>query len=44
MMEAYVPPKRRMAFNGLNGVISQKTAFFIATVVRASNPTQARRS
>jgi hypothetical protein len=25
----YVPPKRRMTFNGLHGVISQKTVLFI---------------
>jgi hypothetical protein len=34
-----VPPKRRLTFNGLQGVISQKTVFFITTGVRTSNPT-----
>jgi hypothetical protein len=33
-----VPPKRRLTFNGLHGVISQKIVLFITTV-RTSNPT-----
>jgi hypothetical protein len=36
----HVPPKRRLTFNGLHGVISQKTELFITTAVRTSNPTQ----
>jgi hypothetical protein len=32
-------PKRRLTFNGLQGVISQKIVLFINTVVRTSNPT-----
>jgi hypothetical protein len=35
----YVPPKRRLTFNGLHCVISQKIALFITTTVRTSNPT-----
>jgi hypothetical protein len=35
----YFPPKRRLPFNGLHGVISQKTALFIITSVRTSNST-----
>jgi hypothetical protein len=35
-----VPPKRRLTFNRLHGIISQKTVFFITTAVRTSNPTQ----
>jgi hypothetical protein len=35
----YVPPKRQLTFNGLHGVISQKTVLFITTAVRTSNPT-----
>jgi hypothetical protein len=34
-----VPPKRRLIFNGLHGIISQKTVLFITTDVRTSNPT-----
>jgi hypothetical protein len=30
----YVPPKRRLTFNGLHGVITQKIIFFITTAVR----------
>jgi hypothetical protein len=37
--QKYVPPKRRLALNGLNTVISQKAVFFITTAVRTSNPT-----
>jgi hypothetical protein len=33
-----VPPKRRLIFNGLYGVISQKIVLFITTDVRTSNP------
>jgi hypothetical protein len=35
----YVPPKRRLTFNGLHGIISQKIVLFITTAVRTSNPT-----
>jgi hypothetical protein len=35
----HVPPKRRLTFNGLQGVISQKILLFITTAVRTSNPT-----
>jgi hypothetical protein len=31
--------KRRLIFNGLHSVISQKIVLFITTVVRISNPT-----
>jgi hypothetical protein len=34
----YFPPKRRLKFNGLHGIISQKTELFITTGVRTSNP------
>jgi hypothetical protein len=34
----HIPPKRRLIFNGLHGVISQKTEPFITTAVRASDP------
>jgi hypothetical protein len=33
----YIPPKRRLTFNGLHGVISQKTVHFIITAMRTSN-------
>jgi hypothetical protein len=33
----HVLPKRRLTFNGLHGVISQKIRFFIPTAVRTSN-------
>jgi hypothetical protein len=33
----YVPPKHRLTFNALQGVISQKTVLFITTAVRTSN-------
>jgi hypothetical protein len=35
----YVPPTHRLTFNGLHGVISQKTELFITTALRASIPT-----
>jgi hypothetical protein len=35
----YIIPKRRLALNGLHGVISQKIELFITTGVRTSNPT-----
>jgi hypothetical protein len=35
----YVPPKRRLASNGLHGVIYQKIVLFITTTVRTSNST-----
>jgi hypothetical protein len=34
-----VLPKRRMTFNELRGVISQKIVLFITTADRTSNPT-----
>jgi hypothetical protein len=34
----YVPPKRRLNFNRLHGVITQKIVFFITTSVRTTNP------
>jgi hypothetical protein len=37
-MEATVPPKRRLTFNGLHGVIFQKIEHFITTAVRTSGP------
>jgi hypothetical protein len=33
----YVPQKRRLTFNWLHAVISQKTLFFTITAVRTSN-------
>jgi hypothetical protein len=36
----HVPPKRRLTFNGLHGVISQKIELFITTAVRISKPTE----
>jgi hypothetical protein len=36
----HVAPKRRLTFNGLHGVISQKIELFITTAVRTSSPTQ----
>jgi hypothetical protein len=38
-IEATYPPKRRLTYNRLHGVISLKTEFFITTVVKTSNPT-----
>jgi hypothetical protein len=35
----YVPPKRRLAFNGLHCGMSQKIVLFITTAVITSNPT-----
>jgi hypothetical protein len=35
----YVPPNHQLTFNGLHGVISQKTEHFITTGVRTSDPT-----
>jgi hypothetical protein len=35
----YVPPKLRLTFNGLHGVISQMIWLFVTTAVRTSNPT-----
>jgi hypothetical protein len=32
--------KRRLTFNGLHGVISQKIELFITTAVRTSNPAE----
>jgi hypothetical protein len=34
----YFPPKRRLTFNGLHCVKSQKIVLFITTAVRISNP------
>jgi hypothetical protein len=36
----YVPPKRRLNFNGLHGVISQNIVVLITTAVRTSNPSR----
>jgi hypothetical protein len=36
----YVSAERRLTFNGLHGIVSQKTAFFIITVVRTSKKTK----
>jgi hypothetical protein len=36
----YVPPKRPLTFNGIRGVISQKTAQLINIAVTTSNPTK----
>jgi hypothetical protein len=36
----YVPLKRWLTFNRLQGVITQKIVLFITTTVRTSNPTQ----
>jgi hypothetical protein len=33
----YVPPKRRLIFNGLHDVISEKLVLFINTALRTSN-------
>jgi hypothetical protein len=35
----HVTPRRRLTFNGLHGVISQKIELFITTGVRTSSPT-----
>jgi hypothetical protein len=35
----HFPPKRWLTFNGLHGIISQMTEFFITTAVRTSNLT-----
>jgi hypothetical protein len=35
----YVPPKGRLAFNGLHGLVSQNIVLFLTTAVRTSNPT-----
>jgi hypothetical protein len=32
----HITPKRRLTFNGLHGVISQKTVLFVTTAVRTS--------
>jgi hypothetical protein len=36
----YFPPKRRLTYNGLHGVISLKIALFITTAVITYNPTK----
>jgi hypothetical protein len=38
-LKQYVPPKRRLSFNGLYSVISQKILLFVNTAVRTSDPT-----
>jgi hypothetical protein len=38
-MEAIFPPKRRLTFNGLQGVISQKTVLFIKLFIVQLSPT-----
>jgi hypothetical protein len=35
----HVPPKRRLTFNGLHGVMSQKIGLFLTTALRTSDPT-----
>jgi hypothetical protein len=40
-VRCYFAPKRRLTFNRLYGVISQKIVLFITTAVRTSNPTTA---
>jgi hypothetical protein len=40
--ERHVPPKRRITFNGLHGVISQKVQAILTTAVRSSDRTQVR--
>jgi hypothetical protein len=35
----HIPPKRRLTFKGLHGVIFEKTELFITTVMRTSDPT-----
>jgi hypothetical protein len=37
----HVPPKRRLTFDGLRGVMSQTTETFVTISVRTSDPTQA---
>jgi hypothetical protein len=37
-LKGYIPPERRLTFNGLHSVISQKIVFFITTAVRTLNP------
>jgi hypothetical protein len=37
--QIHVHPERRLTFNKLRGVISQKTGSLITTAVRTSNPT-----
>jgi hypothetical protein len=36
----HAPPKRRLTFSGLHGVMTQKTELFIITAVRTSDPTR----
>lgn len=36
-VDRHVPPKRRLAFNGLHGSISQKILLFITIAARSSN-------
>jgi hypothetical protein len=38
----YVTPKRRLTFNGIYGVISQKIGLFITSALRTSNPTTSK--
>jgi hypothetical protein len=35
----HIPPKRRMTFNRLDGIISQKTELFLIIALRTLNPT-----
>jgi hypothetical protein len=35
-----VPPKRRLTFSGLHGVIPQEIVLFITTAVSTSNPAE----
>jgi hypothetical protein len=34
----YVPPKRRLAFNGIHCIISHNTELFITTIAKTWNP------
>jgi hypothetical protein len=36
----YIPPKRRLNFISLHGVISEKTVIYVTTAVRTPNPTR----
>jgi hypothetical protein len=38
--DGYGPPKRRFILQDIHGATSQKTAFFIVTAVKTSNPTK----
>jgi hypothetical protein len=42
ILSRHIPPKRRLTFNELHGVISQKTEVFVTAAVRTSNPAPAK--